>query len=157
LGHRRGLWTGLAKPPARVYNLGRLKIPSTGRTMLQALVIIHVLIALVLIGLILMQKNEGGAAGAGFSVTAAVNSAMQPRPRPNPLSRATTILGFSFFATSLGLAILAKPQGQPTSLFDTPPASGAPAVPGIDPNLPAVPGPGAGDSGAPAVPVPPNN
>lgn len=130
--------------------------------LLQAIVIIHVLIAIVLIIVILFQKNEGGAAGAGFSVTAAVNSAMQPRPRPNPLSRATSILGFCFFATSLSLALLARPDTQTRSIFDTPPPSGAPSVPSLDPTLPVVPGPGAGDtplgdSPAPTVPSSPNN
>ncbi len=124
--------------------------------LLQSIVIIHVLIAIVLIALILFQKTEGGAAGAGFSVTAAVNSAMQPRPRPNPLSRATTILGFCFFATSLGLAVLAKPAAQNTSIFDAPQSNG-PSVPSLDPMLPAAPGPGAGDSPIPAAPTPPSN
>lgn len=129
--------------------------------MIQALLIIHLIVAIVLIGLILLQKNEGGAAGAGFSVTAAVNSAMQPRPRANPLSQATTILGFCFFATSLGLAFLAKPQTVATSIFDIAPASGGPAVPRIDETVPVVPGP-TGTESQPAAPAPttpavPNN
>ncbi|MBM3514183.1 MAG: preprotein translocase subunit SecG [Alphaproteobacteria bacterium] len=125
--------------------------------LLQTLLIFHVLIAIVLIVLILFQKSEGGAGGAGFSVTAAVNSAMQPRPRPNPLSRATTILGFCFFATSLGLALLARPTQQAPSLFDAPSQAGSTAVPTLDPAIPVVPGPGAGDSTPPAPPAAPNN
>ena len=129
--------------------------------MIQALLIIHLIIAIVLIGLILLQKTEGGAAGAGFSVTAAVNSMMQPRPRANPLSQATTILGIMFFASSLGLALLAKPQVRSTSIFDTTPAASGPAVPKIDETLPAVPGstgPAApADSPVPGAPSVPNN
>ena len=126
--------------------------------MIQALLIIHLIIAIVLIGLILLQKTEGGAAGAGFSVTAAVNSMMQPRPRANPLSQATAILGICFFATSIGLALLARPQTQAISIFDQAPAKNGPSVPKVDESLPAVPGPsGPADSPAPGTPSVPNN
>jgi preprotein translocase subunit SecG len=134
--------------------------------MINVLLVIHLLIAIALIILILLQKSEGAAAGAGFSATAAVNAMMQPRSRPNPVSRATTVLGICFFATSIGLALLAKPSDLPASMFAAPTADG-PAVPkvneipvpSVDPTVPpsAPPAGATGESSAPAVPTVPQN
>ena len=122
--------------------------------MVQVLVVIHLLIAIVMIAMILLQKSEGGAAGAGFSATASVSSMNQPRARPNPLSRATTFLGICFFATSIGLALVAKPRDVASSMF-TPKVEG-PAVPKIDDS--AVPSADTkSESSAPAGPAVPNN
>jgi len=119
---------------------------------------LHLLIAIVMIALILLQKSEGST-GAGFSGSPSVESMMRPRSRPNPLGRATSILGICFFATSLGLALIAKPKdNRATSIMndapvsgpvvpkidDTPPAQSAPATP-TAPEVPTAPG-------APAVP-----
>ena len=109
--------------------------------MLSVVVAVHLLIAIVMIGLILLQKTEGGAAGAGFSGSASVESMMRPRARPNPIGRATSILGLCFFATSLGLALLAKPTTTaPTSIMAEPTPGGAPQVPQVaEPTVPAAP------------------
>src|SRR3954462_9331142 len=90
--------------------------------MLTVVIVVHILIAVGLIALILLQKSEGNAAGGGFSVSSAA-AMMQPRTRANPLSRATTILGISFFVTSIGLALISKNVGPAPSLLDTPAAS----------------------------------
>ncbi|MDX2142392.1 MAG: preprotein translocase subunit SecG [Rhodospirillaceae bacterium] len=133
--------------------------------MINVLLVIHLLIAIALIILILVQKSEGAAAGGGFSATAAVNAMMQPRARPNPITRTTTVLGICFFASSIGLALLAKPEVAPTSIFATP--TDGPAVPkvnelpipAIDPAaVPSAPPAAAmGESSAPAVPSVPQN
>lgn len=146
--------------------------------MITVVVVVHIIVAMVMIGLILLQKTEGNAAGGGFAANASLSGMMQPRARPNPLSRATVILGIAFFATSIGLALLAKATGPVPSLFTSPAASDAsgpaprvddiraPAAPASD-AAPAVPGaastpapsfdaPGAApvvpQSGAPQVP-----
>jgi preprotein translocase subunit SecG len=140
--------------------------------MVQVLVVIHLLIAIVMIALILLQKNEG-AAGAGFSAASSVASMNQVRARPNPLSRATTILGICFFATSLGLALVAKPRESASLLFapqvDGPavPKVDETGVPGVPTEAPAVapsaapsaanPAEPKAESSAPAVPAVPNN
>lgn len=101
-----------------------------------------------MIGLILLQKTEGNASGAGFSGSASVESLMRPRARANPIGRATAILGICFFATSIGLALLARPQDhRPVSIMSEP-VSG-PTVPKIN-DTPAAPP--AGPAG-PAVPT----
>jgi preprotein translocase subunit SecG len=133
--------------------------------MATVLIVIHLLIAIVMIGLILMQKSEG-AAGAGFSGAPEMAGMNRPSSRPNPLSRATTVLGICFFATSLGLSLLAKPA-DPTARSLFAPAVDGPAVPKIDESAvpaatsdtpAAVPAPGATpESAPPAVPSVPNN
>ena len=132
--------------------------------MVQVLLVIHRLIAVVMIALILLQKNEG-AAGAGFSAASSVSSMNQVRARPNPLSRATTILGICFFATSLGLALVSKPRDASTLMFA--PQVDGPSVPkiedGVAPAAPnaapeaATPGAPKAESSAPQVPNVPNN
>jgi preprotein translocase subunit SecG len=99
--------------------------------MLTVLIVVHLMIAIGLIGLILLQKSEGNAAGGGFSVSS-VTAMMQPRARPNPLTRATTILGITFFATSLGLAVIAKNVGPAPSLLDSNPGTAAGRAPRVD-------------------------
>src|ERR1700759_3710270 len=91
--------------------------------MITVVVVIHLLVAMVMIGLILLQKTEGNASGGGFSGQASL-SMMQPRARPNPLSRATVVMGIAFFATSIGLALLSKQNGPAPSLFVAPSTSG---------------------------------
>jgi preprotein translocase subunit SecG len=132
--------------------------------MITVVVVIHLIVAMVMIGLILLQKTEGNAAGGGFSANASLSSAMQPRARPNPLSQATVVLGIAFFATSLGLAILAKATGPAPSLF-TPAATDASSGPAprvdeirttpADAPAPAVPAvPGASGTPAPSFNAP---
>jgi preprotein translocase subunit SecG len=117
--------------------------------MVTIILVIHLIIAILMIGLILLQKNEGGAAGASVGGAVSVESMMRPRARPNPLGRATSVLGLCFFATSLGLALLARPATQATSIMAEP-VSG-PAVPKVD-EAPAVPAPPAAPPAAPTVP-----
>ena len=65
----------------------------------------HVLIVLALIGVVLMQRSEGGALGMGGA--GGGGGFMTGRGAANALTRTTSILAALFFATSLGLAILA--------------------------------------------------
>ncbi|MBX7198871.1 MAG: preprotein translocase subunit SecG [Rhodospirillaceae bacterium] len=129
--------------------------------MLTVLIVIHIMVAVGLIALILLQKSEGNAAGGGFSVSS-VTAMMQPRARPNPLSRATTILGIGFFATSLGLAVIAKNVGPAPSLLNSNPATAAGRAPRVDEvatpaaTAPAETAPEAAPA-APAVPTVPKN
>jgi len=104
------------------------------------LLLIHLLIAIVLIGLILMQKSEGGAMGGGLTGGASVTGMAQSRVKATPITRATTTLGIFFFGTSLALALLAKPSDAPTSIFETAPVDDGP---GEVPIVPVVPSEGA--------------
>lgn len=110
--------------------------------MASVLLVIHLIIAIIMIAMILMQKSEGGAMGGGLTGGASMTGMNQARSRATPLSRGTGILGMVFFGTSLGLALLAKPQDAPTSIFETAPVEDSsgqiPVVP-VVPSVPSVP------------------
>jgi len=122
---------------------------------------LHLIVTVVLIFLILLQKSEGNAAGGGFG-GASLTSMMQPRSRPNALTRATSILAIGFFGTSIALALLAQDQAPQGSIL-APAASSGGAVPRVSESVetgetPAVPNaqaPSAADL-PPAVPTAPN-
>lgn len=64
----------------------------------------HLLISLSLVGVILLQRSEGGALGMGGSGAGVMTS----RAAGNLLTRITAILATAFFITSLALALMAN-------------------------------------------------
>lgn len=104
--------------------------------MLNVILVIHLLIAIALVGVILLQRSEGGALGIGGGGGGGL---MTGRAAGNLLTRATAILVTVFFLTSLGLALIANGHSKPSSLMDkTPASSAAPAKP-VQPAAPAEP------------------
>jgi preprotein translocase subunit SecG len=86
------------------------------------IIVIHLLIVLALIGVVLLQKSEGGALGMGGG-----GGFLTSRGSANVLTRTTAILAGIFFLTSLVLSIIAG-WGHQTSIFQpTATAPGAPA------------------------------
>jgi preprotein translocase subunit SecG len=96
--------------------------------MIVLLFIVHVLIALALIGVVLLQKSEGGALGMGGG---GMSGFMTGRSTANLLTRTTAFLAVGFFVTSLLLVWLSNtgPRAS-TSIIDR----GGPS-----PTLPATP------------------
>ena len=91
--------------------------------MLQTIVLAaHVGIALLIIGLVLLQRGKGADAGTGFGAGAS-GTVFGARGSATFFSRVTGVLAALFFATSLTLAWLATQQTAPASLIE-----GAPAV-----------------------------
>jgi preprotein translocase subunit SecG len=94
--------------------------------MQQVIIVIHLMLVLSLIGVVLLQRSEGGGLGIGSS-----GGFMTSRGTANVLTRATAILAGLFFVTSLLLSILAGINRKPTSILEggqsTPTAPGAPA------------------------------
>lgn len=90
--------------------------------------VIHLLIALAMVGVILIQKSEGGGLGIGGGTMGGMMSA---RGTANLLTRTTGILAACFMATSVILAVMAGNTGaaRPSSIIDTIPATPAPATP----------------------------
>jgi len=80
-------------------------------TWLNVVVALHVLIAVAIIGLVLLQHGKGADMGSGFGGGAS-SSLFGATGSANFLSRATAVLATFFFLTSLGLAYLAtnKPK-----------------------------------------------
>ena len=102
------------------------------------LIITHVLVALAIIGLVLLQHGKGADMGSGFGGGAS-SSLFGATGSANFLSRATAVLATIFFLMSLGLAYLATNQPRESgSVVDRvrPKAAekkaDAPAVPGPD-------------------------
>jgi preprotein translocase subunit SecG len=112
--------------------------------------IVHLLIALALVGVILLQRSEGGALGIGGG---GMGGLMTGRASANLLTRVTAVLAASFIATSLLLAILAAHRTAPRSILDQPSIPAAPAVPAdstpAEPAQPAAPA----EPAAPSAPV----
>jgi preprotein translocase subunit SecG len=71
--------------------------------MLQVLTVIHVLVALSIIGMVLLQQGRGADAGAGFGGGAS-NTVFGARGSASFLTRTTAILAAAFFSSSLLLA-----------------------------------------------------
>ena len=94
------------------------------------LIIVHLIIVLALIGVVLLQRSEGGL-GLGGGGGGGVSGFMTGRGQANALTRATAILAGLFFLTSLVLGIMAHRGRAPTSIFDraAPAGQTAPAAP----------------------------
>ena len=101
------------------------------------LLVVHTLIAAALVGVILMQRSEGGGLGMGGSPA----GLMSARGAADFLTRATAILAALFILTSIGLAVQASlsraPRTIDTSLAqpETAPASAPPLAPGLPTGL----------------------
>ena len=87
------------------------------------IIVIHLLIVLALIGVVLLQRSEGG---LGLGGGGGVSGFMTGRGQANALTRATAILAGLFFLTSLILGIMAHRGRAPTSVFDRAAPGGAP-------------------------------
>ncbi|WP_321391099.1 preprotein translocase subunit SecG [Emcibacter sp.] len=84
--------------------------------MQEVILVIHLMLALALVVVILLQQSEGGALGIGGGPTGLISS----RGAANLLSRTTAILATGFFVTSLVLAIMAKEDVGTDSVLDKP-------------------------------------
>ena len=86
-------------------------------------IVVHVLIAMAIIGLVLLQHGKGADMGSGFGGGAS-GSLFGATGSANFLSRTTAVLAAVFFASSLGLAYLAttKPR-EAGSVVDRAPAA----------------------------------
>ena len=111
------------------------------------LLLIHVMVAVALVGVILLQRSEGGALGIGGGG----GGFMTGRGAGNALTKTTAILAASFFATSLLLSILASQHRATPSILNPTGEGGAGGLAPLQ--LPGGPAPAAP---APAAPQAPN-
>lgn len=133
------------------------------------IIVIHLLVVLALVGVVLLQRSEGGGLGVGGG-----SGFMTARGAANALTRTTAILATAFFITSLGLSLLARYYGNdPLDILDrlpnntpgqtqTAPGGGNGVLdqlggsPSAAPAAPASPAPATPPSGdAPAAPAAP--
>jgi preprotein translocase subunit SecG len=114
--------------------------------MIILLLVVHILVAISLVGVILLQKSEGGALGMGGG---GMSGFMTGRSTANLLTRTTAILALLFMLTSLSLVWFSNRGHAPRSIID----QGAPPAP-TAPDAPTAPPPGAPPA-EPPQPSPP--
>ena len=100
------------------------------------LLVAELIIAVALICFVLLQRSEGGALGMGGS-GGGMGGLFTARGSADTLTRTTAILAFLFFATCIGLNILALKGRDQTSILD----SAAPAPGTVIPAKPVAPAP----------------
>lgn len=114
------------------------------------MLIIHLLLALTLIGVVLLQRSEGGGLGMG---SGGGGGAMTGRSAASALAKVTWILAISFIITSMTLTIIAAQKSAGSSVIDRLGGSAAveqqdeQSLPDIDDLLPP-----SADDAAPLVP-----
>ncbi|MDX8511513.1 preprotein translocase subunit SecG [Mesorhizobium captivum] len=109
------------------------------------LIVVHLMVVLALVGVVLLQRSEGGGLGIGGG-----SGFMTARGAANALTRATAILAAAFFVTSLALSILARYGEKPIDILDRPAATDN-AGKGVLNQLPGANGPvGTSQPAAPA-------
>ena len=106
--------------------------------MITVVLVIHLIVATAMVGVILIQRSEGGAlSGLGGGNLGGI---MTARGTANLLTRVTAILAGSFMVTSLALAILAGQANRGSSILDhTTPAEAPAPQPHEAPAEPAAP------------------
>ena len=78
------------------------------------LLVIHITLAILLIGSVLLQKSDGGALGIGGNS----DNLMSSRSAGNFLTKFTTVLAFLFIITSISLTLVNKKDNSQKSIID---------------------------------------
>jgi preprotein translocase subunit SecG len=122
------------------------------------LLIIHLFVTLAMIGVVLVQRSEGG--GLGIGSGQGMGSFMSGRGTANLLTRTTAVLGAIFMCLALALALLNRGGGGlGRSILDTAPMTAPVTAPLTAPAAPPASGkPASGKpaSAKPAVPQSPS-
>lgn len=104
------------------------------------LLVIYLMVVVALIGIVLIQRSEGGGLGIGGG-----SGFMSARGAANALTRTTAILAVLFFALALAMGILSRYESKPTDILDR--------IPGTSGNGAGVLDSLGGESPAPAAPT----
>lgn len=112
------------------------------------ILVIHLLIAIAMVGVVLLQRSEGGAlgiGGGGGGGGGGMSGLMSGRAAGDLLTRTTAILAVAFFTTSITLAILSGVERDGGSILDQQGnEQSRPAVP-QEPEVPQAPAPPTGN------------
>lgn len=82
------------------------------------IIVIHIMIVVSLVGVVLLQRSEGGGLGIGGG-----SGFMSARGAANALTRTTALLAAGFFVTSLLLSIIARYGEKPIDILNRVPAT----------------------------------
>src|ERR1700683_3260633 len=88
------------------------------------IIVIHLMIVVAMIGVVLLQKSEGGGLGMGGG-----GGFLSSRGTANVLTRTTAILAGGFCLTSLLLSVIAGMDRKPRSILTNTSAPAAPGAP----------------------------
>jgi preprotein translocase subunit SecG len=105
--------------------------------MLTVIIVIHLMLVLAMIGVVLLQKSEGGGLVGGSS-----GGFLTSRGTANVLSRTTALLAIGFFLTSLALSWLAGFQRHPAAIITGGSTPTSQQAPGGAPSPPSIPNSG---------------
>jgi preprotein translocase subunit SecG len=115
---------------------------------------VHVLLAFMIVGLVLLQRGKGAEAGAGFG-SGASGTVFGARGTSTLFSRLTAVFAALFFATSLTLAYVGtRSSTEPTTVLERAAQAAATASP-APATQPVAPQGAAAPAAAPAPDVPP--
>lgn len=84
--------------------------------MIQVVLVIHLILAVAIIGLVLIQRSEGG--GLGIGGGGGLGGLASPQSTASALTKATGIAAALFFVTSMTLAVLSEGRGTGSSMTD---------------------------------------
>lgn len=117
------------------------------------ILVIHILLALMIIGLVLLQRGKGAEAGAGFG-SGASGTVFGARGTSTLFSKLTAVFAAMFFGTSLTLAYLGtRTTTEPTTVLERAAQAAGGSAAAVKPSVtPATPVPAA--SGSVPAPVP---
>jgi len=102
------------------------------------ILVIHIILALTLVGVILLQRSEGGGLGMGGG-SGTGGGLISTRGAADLLTRMTAILAGCFMLTSIALAILAKNRNDALAILEAPVAVQSEEQAPTEPEFPAVP------------------
>ncbi|MBC8035888.1 MAG: preprotein translocase subunit SecG [Rhizobiales bacterium] len=114
------------------------------------LLVAHLIIALGLIGVVLLQRSEGGALGIGGGGGGGGGNLFSSRGVGSALTRTTAYLAVAFFATSITLTVLATRRTDDGSVF----GGGASQTQSQDSAVPVDGGDSSGGAILPQLPEP---
>ena len=108
--------------------------------MIILLLAIHILVAISLVGVVLLQKSEGGALGMGGG---GMSGFMTGRSTANLLTRVTAVLAAAFMTTSVLLVVMHNREHAPRSILEqeapAAPTTPPPPTPPAEPAQPSAP------------------
>ncbi|HIF08682.1 MAG TPA: preprotein translocase subunit SecG [Sneathiellales bacterium] len=97
------------------------------------ILVIHILLAVTLVGAVLLQRSEGGGLGMGGGGAGSGGGLISTRAAADLLTRATAVLAACFMLTSIALSILAANRDDGLSVLDET------AIENVIPNEPSEP------------------
>jgi preprotein translocase subunit SecG len=105
--------------------------------MYTALIVLHVIVAFIMVGVILLQSGKGAEIGAAFGGSS--QTVFGARGASTVLSKLTAVTATIFMVTSLTLAIMSKQRNyaSPLGLDKPAPTQTEPAAPGAETTAPA--------------------